>query len=92
MGFKNLIAFSYAMLSKQAWSLMTKPGNLVTRFYQTKYFPKCDFLDSDMRVGAFGAQNLWCEMGINGVLDRERAFRFRGKSGYMIALRWTILS
>ncbi|XP_058742674.1 uncharacterized protein LOC131615213 [Vicia villosa] len=48
MGFKNLSAFNYSMLSKQAWSLMTKPNTLVSRLYKARYFPKCDFLNSEI--------------------------------------------
>ncbi|XP_058766293.1 uncharacterized mitochondrial protein AtMg00310-like [Vicia villosa] len=44
MGFKNLSAFKYAMLSKQAWSLMIKPNTMVSRLYKARYFPNCDFL------------------------------------------------
>ncbi|XP_058783721.1 uncharacterized mitochondrial protein AtMg00310-like [Vicia villosa] len=46
MGFKNLSAFNYAMLSKQAWRLMINPDNLVSRLYKARYFPNCDFLES----------------------------------------------
>ncbi|CAK8538124.1 unnamed protein product [Lathyrus sativus] len=48
MSFKILSAFNYAMLSKQAWNFMTKLHNLVTRLYKARYFPKYDFLDSDI--------------------------------------------
>lgn len=46
VGFKNISAFNYGMLSKQAWSLMINPVNLVSRLYKARYFPDCDFLDS----------------------------------------------
>lgn len=87
MGFKNRSAFNYAMLSKQAWSFMTKPHNLVTRLYKAKYFPKCDFLDSVIAHNPSyvwrSIWNLWCDEGINGVFG---ILEFGGKSGYMITL------
>ncbi|XP_058741946.1 uncharacterized protein LOC131614368 [Vicia villosa] len=46
MGFRNLSAFNYAMLGKQAWNIMTNPDNLVTKLFKARYFPNCDFLDS----------------------------------------------
>ncbi|XP_058758252.1 uncharacterized protein LOC131631477 [Vicia villosa] len=48
MGFKNLSAFNYVVLSKQAWSLMTKPNTLVSCLYKARYFPNCDFLKSEI--------------------------------------------
>ncbi|XP_058756815.1 uncharacterized protein LOC131630038 [Vicia villosa] len=48
MGFKNLSAFNYAMLSKQAWSLMKNPNTLVSRLYKARYFPSCNFLKSEI--------------------------------------------
>jgi hypothetical protein len=39
-------AFNYAMLGKQALSLMSNSGKLITRLFKAKYFLKCDFLDS----------------------------------------------
>ncbi|XP_058748658.1 uncharacterized protein LOC131621615 [Vicia villosa] len=48
MGFKNLSAFNYSMLSKQAWSLMTNPNTLASCLYKAKYFPNCNFLKPEI--------------------------------------------
>ncbi|CAJ2636059.1 unnamed protein product [Trifolium pratense] len=48
MGFKNLQAFNMAMLGKQAWNLITRPSNLVTKLLKAKYFPNCDFFESSI--------------------------------------------
>ncbi|XP_058783747.1 uncharacterized protein LOC131658475 [Vicia villosa] len=46
MGFRNLSAFNYAMLGKQAWSIMTNPDKLVTKLFKARYFPNRVFMDS----------------------------------------------
>jgi hypothetical protein len=62
LGFKSITTFNYAMLGKQAWKLLTSPGNLITKLFKAKYFPKGDFLSSrhwsqsKLRV-AFGVQS-----------------------------------
>ncbi|XP_058754336.1 uncharacterized protein LOC131627507 [Vicia villosa] len=48
MGFKNISAFNLAMLSKQAWRLTTIPDSLVSRLYKARYFPNCDYLNSNI--------------------------------------------
>ncbi|CAJ2643989.1 unnamed protein product [Trifolium pratense] len=48
LGFKSITAFNYAMLGKQAWKLLTNPGNLITRLFKAKYFPNSDFLSSSI--------------------------------------------
>lgn len=45
MGFKNISAFNYVMLSKQAWSFIINLDNLVSRLYKAIYFPNFGFLD-----------------------------------------------
>ncbi|CAJ2636114.1 unnamed protein product [Trifolium pratense] len=48
LGFKSIQAFNYAMLGKQAWKLQANPGNLITRLFKAKYFPRSDFLSSSI--------------------------------------------
>lgn len=60
MGFKNINAFNYAMLSKQYWSLMMNPDNLFSRLYKSRYFPNYDFLDSAIRHNpSYVWRNIW---------------------------------
>ncbi|MCH81376.1 ribonuclease H protein [Trifolium medium] len=42
MGFKDLQSFNLAMLGKQAWNLVTKPSNLITKLLKAKYFLRCE--------------------------------------------------
>ncbi|GAU35225.1 hypothetical protein TSUD_205010 [Trifolium subterraneum] len=46
--FKSISAFNYAMLGKQAWKFMTNPGSLITRLFKARYFPRSDFLQSNI--------------------------------------------
>ena len=39
LGFRNLYSFNMAMLTKQAWRLLTRPQSLVARLYKSRYFP-----------------------------------------------------
>ena len=48
MGFRNLQAFSLAMLSKQAWRILTNPNSLITRIYKAKYFPYSDIMGAKL--------------------------------------------
>ncbi|MCH80360.1 replication protein A 70 kDa dna-binding subunit, partial [Trifolium medium] len=48
MGFKSLQAFNLALLGKQAWNLVTRPDNLITKLLKARYFPKCDFLEANI--------------------------------------------
>ena len=48
MGFRNLQAFNLALLTKQAWRILTNPGSLVARILKAKYFPFCDILHANL--------------------------------------------
>ncbi|PNX78234.1 ribonuclease H [Trifolium pratense] len=48
IGFRSLRAFNLALLSKQAWNLVAKPDNLITKLLKARYFPKCDFLEASI--------------------------------------------
>ncbi|XP_050248864.1 uncharacterized mitochondrial protein AtMg00310-like [Quercus robur] len=48
MGFHNLQAFNLAMLTKQAWRLLTNPSTLVARIYRAKYYPGCDVMGAKL--------------------------------------------
>ncbi|KAK6146582.1 hypothetical protein DH2020_020451 [Rehmannia glutinosa] len=47
-GFRNLRAFNMAMLSKQAWRLLTTPFSLLARVFKAKYYPDCDFMHASL--------------------------------------------
>ena len=46
LGFRNLKAFNYAMLGKQAWRILNMPTSLLHHVLKAKYFPKTDFLQA----------------------------------------------
>ncbi|KAK6159609.1 hypothetical protein DH2020_006923 [Rehmannia glutinosa] len=48
LGFRNLRAFNLAMLSKQAWRILTSPSSLLSRVLKAKYFPDRDFLAASL--------------------------------------------
>lgn len=48
MGFHNLQGFNLAMLRKQCWNLISNPNAVVSRILKAKYFPKGDFLESQL--------------------------------------------
>ncbi|KAJ9558242.1 hypothetical protein OSB04_012856 [Centaurea solstitialis] len=48
MGFRDFHGFNLAMLGKQGWKIFTNPDALVTRIYKAKYFPRGNFINSDL--------------------------------------------
>ena len=52
MGFRNLQAFNLAMLSKQAWHILTNPNSLIARIYKAKYFPYSDIMGAKLGCNA----------------------------------------
>ena len=48
MSFKNLGTFNLAMLGKQGWRILTQPNTLNARIYKARYFPQCNFLESEL--------------------------------------------
>jgi hypothetical protein len=53
LGFKSLSAFNYAMLGKQAWSLMMNLGKLITRLLKLNIFPSVIFLIQVLVIKAY---------------------------------------
>ncbi|KAK6117615.1 hypothetical protein DH2020_048630 [Rehmannia glutinosa] len=45
IGFRQFWAFNLALLSKQAWRLLTNPRSLIARVFKAKYHSNCPFLD-----------------------------------------------
>nr|XP_023887422.1 uncharacterized protein LOC111999529 [Quercus suber] len=48
MGFRNLQAFNFAILAKQAWRILNNSNSIISRIYKAKYFPSSDFLNSKL--------------------------------------------
>lgn len=45
LGFRKLVDFNLAMLSKQAWRLIIESNPLVSSFMKARYYPESDFLN-----------------------------------------------
>ncbi|KAK6156676.1 hypothetical protein DH2020_010924 [Rehmannia glutinosa] len=48
IGFRNFKAFNLALLTKQAWRLISNPTSLLARVFKAKYHPNCSFLEAPM--------------------------------------------
>ncbi|GMI94987.1 hypothetical protein like AT4G29090 [Hibiscus trionum] len=48
MGFRDLAKFNIALLAKQWWRLITKPGSLAARLIRAKYYPTSSFLNANL--------------------------------------------
>lgn len=46
IGFKDLELFNQALLTKQAWRILSEPNSLFSRFYKIRYFVNSLFLES----------------------------------------------
>jgi hypothetical protein len=44
MGFRDFSLFNQAMLGKQGWRLLMRPGSLCAKVMRGKYYPNGDFL------------------------------------------------
>ncbi|KAK6163327.1 hypothetical protein DH2020_000191 [Rehmannia glutinosa] len=48
LGFKDLRIFNLAMLSKQAWRLLTQPSSLLARLLQAKYYSSTSSMEAKL--------------------------------------------
>jgi hypothetical protein len=67
-GYKDLYAFNLAMLSKQAWRLLTKPDSLCARVMKAKYFLDCTIFEVRCKDGVSYAWRV--ELLREGVIKR----------------------
>lgn len=48
LGFKDIELFNQALLAKQAWKLLQSPDCFFSKFFKSRYFDDCSFLDSSV--------------------------------------------
>ncbi|KAK6148933.1 hypothetical protein DH2020_016458 [Rehmannia glutinosa] len=48
LGFRSFKAFNLALLSKQAWRILTNPSSLIARVFKAKYFENGEFLEAQL--------------------------------------------
>ncbi|XP_050231744.1 uncharacterized protein LOC126680640 [Mercurialis annua] len=48
IGFKRVREFNLAILSRQAWRLLTVEDNLMVKLFKAKYFPNSTFLEAEL--------------------------------------------
>ncbi|KAL0748940.1 hypothetical protein Bca101_030942 [Brassica carinata] len=48
LGFHDIEKFNQSLLAKQAWRIWSKPDSLIARIRKSKYFPRGDFLSSNL--------------------------------------------
>ncbi|KAA3484776.1 reverse transcriptase [Gossypium australe] len=65
LGFRNMAQFNTAMLAKQGWRLLENPTSLVARVFKAKYFPKSNFLNSQLgNRNSYVWRSTWAARGI----------------------------
>ncbi|KAA3483545.1 reverse transcriptase [Gossypium australe] len=65
LGFRNMAQFNIAMLAKQGWRLLENPTSLVARVFKAKYFPKSNFLNSQLgNRNSYVWRSIWAARGI----------------------------
>ena len=58
MGFKDLVRFNKAMLTKQVWRLLTDKTSLFFKVFSTKYFPSSSVFDAKSSKGPYAWRSI----------------------------------
>lgn len=84
LGFRNLECFNLALLSKQAWRLVTTPSSLLAQVLKARYFPREFFFTAELGdrpsmtwrsiVGARGA----LQQGLSRIIGNGATTAFWG--------------
>ncbi|KAL9660376.1 hypothetical protein QQ045_025189 [Rhodiola kirilowii] len=64
LGFRNFQLMNMALLSKQAWRIMTNPNLMVSRLLKSRYFPESDMLNATL-----GSRPSYAWRGIMAAMD-----------------------
>lgn len=60
LGYRDLEVFNIALLAKQGWRLVNEPETLVARVFKEKYFPRGDFMHSNLGWRpSFAWRSIW---------------------------------
>ena len=62
MGFKDLVRFNEAILTKQIWRLQTNKNSLLYKVFSTKYFPTSSVFEAKSKKGSFACQSILKEL------------------------------
>ncbi|KAA3470487.1 reverse transcriptase [Gossypium australe] len=66
LGFRNMAQFNIVMLAKQGWRLLENPNSLVAQVFKAKYFPKSNFLNSQLgNRNSYVWRSTWVTRGSN---------------------------
>lgn len=55
LGFRDLLSFNRALLSKQGWMLLSNPNSMLAKLFKAKYFPHDSLLSSSLGYNPFYA-------------------------------------
>ena len=58
MGFKDLVRFNEAILTKQIWRLQTNKNSLLYKVFSTKYLPTSSVFEAKSKKGSFACQSI----------------------------------
>lgn len=72
MGFKNIQAFTMAMLAKKSWRNLFDKSTLLHQIYKEKYFPDCEFVEAKL---GHALSYTWC-----GITEAMHVVDERGAS------------
>ncbi|XP_074318329.1 uncharacterized protein LOC141655135 [Silene latifolia] len=73
MGFRDFKLFNLALLSKQAWRLMTETESLWARVMKARYYPNGEFLSSNIgNHPSYTWRGIWEAKGVLGLGLRRR--------------------
>ncbi|KAA3465150.1 reverse transcriptase-like protein [Gossypium australe] len=65
LGFRNMAQFNTALLAKQGCRFLENPNSLVAKVFKAKYFPKSDFLNSQLgNRTSYAWRSIWAARGI----------------------------
>ncbi|KAA3466682.1 reverse transcriptase [Gossypium australe] len=82
LGFRDLAQFNIALLAKQGWRFLTNPNSLVVQVFKAKYFPRNDFINSQLgNKHSFVWRSIWAAKGV-----LEKGLKWKVGTGMNISI------